>query len=102
MWLGIRLLQINTSKITCEAWSRFYDHCTNNYSEDTVQDDWIVFRKLKLFTETRQWLQDTCSAVFMAPGLPDFSWYMIPKPEKCTKGGQNVPNSHRISPMSLK
>jgi hypothetical protein len=19
------------------------------------------------------------------PGLPDFSWYMIPKPEKCTK-----------------
>jgi hypothetical protein len=20
-----------------------------------------------------------------SPGLPDFSWYMIPKPEKCTK-----------------
>jgi hypothetical protein len=21
-------------------------------------------------------------------GLPDFSWYMIPKPEKCTKTGK--------------
>jgi hypothetical protein len=23
--------------------------------------------------------------------LPDFSWYVIPKPEKCTKSTQNVP-----------
>jgi hypothetical protein len=35
-------------------------------------------------------------------GLPDFSWYMIPKPEKCTKLTQNVPNGHKISQMSVK
>jgi hypothetical protein len=29
------------------------------------------------------------------PGLPDFSWYMIPKPEKYTKLTQNVPNGHK-------
>jgi hypothetical protein len=23
-------------------------------------------------------------------GLPDFSWFMIPKPEKCTKWTQNI------------
>jgi hypothetical protein len=33
----------------------------------------------------------------MATGLPDFSWDMITKPEKCTKGTQNVPYGHRIS-----
>jgi hypothetical protein len=34
-------------------------------------------------------------------GLPDFSWYMIPKPEKCTKQTQNVLNGHKISQISL-
>jgi hypothetical protein len=29
------------------------------------------------------------------PGLPDFSWYMIPKPEKRTKWIQNVPNGKK-------
>jgi hypothetical protein len=37
-----------------------------------------------------------------APGLPDFCWYVIPKPEKCTKSTQNIPNGHKISQMSLK
>jgi hypothetical protein len=37
-----------------------------------------------------------------AAGLPDFSWYMIPKPEKCTKWTHNVPNVHKISQMSVK
>jgi hypothetical protein len=32
-------------------------------------------------------------------GLPDFSWYVIPKPEKCTKWTQNVPNGHKFSQM---
>jgi hypothetical protein len=35
-------------------------------------------------------------------GLPDFSCYMIPKPEKCTKVTQNVPNIHKISQISVK
>jgi hypothetical protein len=26
------------------------------------------------------------------PGLPDFYWYGVPKPESCTKDTQNVPN----------
>jgi hypothetical protein len=38
----------------------------------------------------------------LTPGLPDFSWYVIPKPEKCTKSTQNVPNSHKISQMTIK
>jgi hypothetical protein len=39
----------------------------------------------------------------LLPGLPDFSWCMIPKPgkmyqmnTKCTKWTQNVPNGHTI------
>jgi hypothetical protein len=34
--------------------------------------------------------------------LPDFCWYLIPKPEKFTKSTQNVPNAHKISQMTLK
>jgi hypothetical protein len=36
------------------------------------------------------------------PGLPDFSRYMRPKPEKCTKWTQNVPNGHKIFQISVK
>jgi hypothetical protein len=35
-------------------------------------------------------------------GLPDFSWWMIPKPEKFTKRTGNEPNGHWIFQMSLK
>jgi hypothetical protein len=35
-------------------------------------------------------------------GLPDFSWYVIPKLEKCTKSTQNVPNGHKIPQISVK
>jgi hypothetical protein len=35
------------------------------------------------------------------PGLPDFSWYNIPKREKYTKLPQNVPNVKKY-PMSVK
>jgi hypothetical protein len=35
-------------------------------------------------------------------GLPDFSWRMIPKLEKCTKRIQNVPNGQKISQFSIK
>jgi hypothetical protein len=31
-----------------------------------------------------------------AAGLPDFSWYVIPKPEK------NVPNQHKMYQMVIK
>jgi hypothetical protein len=34
--------------------------------------------------------------------LPDCSWHMIPKPEKCTKWTQNEHNVHKISQMSVK
>jgi hypothetical protein len=30
------------------------------------------------------------------PGLPDFSWYNIPKRGKITKLPQNIPNVHKI------
>jgi hypothetical protein len=36
------------------------------------------------------------------PGLPDFSWNLIPKQEKITKLTQNSPNCHKISHMSVK
>jgi hypothetical protein len=36
------------------------------------------------------------------PGLPDFSSCIKPKPEKCTKGTQIVPNGHKISQMAVK
>jgi hypothetical protein len=39
-------------------------------------------------------------------GLPDFCWYMIPKPEKmntkCTKWSRNIPNVHKILQMAIK
>jgi hypothetical protein len=31
-----------------------------------------------------------------ASGLPDFSWFKIPKREKCTKLPRTVPNIHKI------
>jgi hypothetical protein len=34
--------------------------------------------------------------------LPDFSWYMIPKPEKMYQMNTNVPNGHKISKMSAR
>jgi hypothetical protein len=46
-------------------------------------------------------LRDTIDPAFpRRTGLPDFSWCMIPKPEKCTKRTQNVPNGHKISQIS--
>jgi hypothetical protein len=35
-------------------------------------------------------------------GLPDFSGCMIPKPKKCTKWTQNVPNEHKMYQMNAK
>jgi hypothetical protein len=35
-------------------------------------------------------------------GLPDLSWYNIPKREKCTKLPQNIPNDHKINKMVIK
>jgi hypothetical protein len=36
------------------------------------------------------------------PGLPDFSWYNIPKREKYTKGPKNIPNGHKIYQTAIK
>jgi hypothetical protein len=36
------------------------------------------------------------------PGLPDVSWYNIPKWEKYTKWPQNIPNGHKIYQMEAK
>jgi lysozyme family protein len=33
-------------------------------------------------------------------GLPDFSWYLVQKREKCNNFTLNVPNGHKISQMS--
>jgi hypothetical protein len=35
-------------------------------------------------------------------GLPDFSWYNIPKREKYTKWLQNIPNGYKIYQMAIK
>jgi hypothetical protein len=37
----------------------------------------------------------------METGMPDLSRYMIPNRKKCTKLTQNLPNGHKISPMSV-
>jgi hypothetical protein len=36
------------------------------------------------------------------PGLPDFSWYNIPKLGKYTKLSPNIPNVHKIYQMAVK
>jgi hypothetical protein len=65
------------------------------------------------FTPSHTWFQHHFFlCLFLLPSLsfhywpstelPDFYWYMIPKPEKWTKWAQNVPNCHKISPMSAK
>jgi hypothetical protein len=35
------------------------------------------------------------------PGMPDFSWEVIPKPEKMYQMNTKVPNGHKISQMSV-
>jgi hypothetical protein len=35
-------------------------------------------------------------------GLPDFSWYMIPKPEICTKWSQSISKACKIFQMVIK
>jgi hypothetical protein len=37
----------------------------------------------------------------LRPGLPDFSWYNIPKLEKCTILTQNIINGHKITIQSM-
>jgi hypothetical protein len=36
------------------------------------------------------------------PGLPDFSWYIIPKREKYTKSPKSIPNGLRIYQKAVK
>jgi hypothetical protein len=64
-----------------------------------------------LIHQTHPWAPErtqkgsTCSSCKLrsyTAGLPDFSWCMMPKPEKCTKCIQNVPNGHKISQISIK
>jgi hypothetical protein len=38
-----------------------------------------------------EWHRDTFFCADLAAGLPDFSWYNIPKPEKNNKLPQNIP-----------
>jgi hypothetical protein len=35
------------------------------------------------------------SATHFEPGLPDFSWYKMPKREEITKWPQNIQNNHK-------
>jgi hypothetical protein len=35
-------------------------------------------------------------------GLPDFSWYKMPKREKYTKLPQTIPNGYEIYQMAMK
>jgi hypothetical protein len=35
------------------------------------------------------------------PGLPDFSWHMIPKPEKMNQMNTNCTIGHKISQISI-
>jgi hypothetical protein len=34
--------------------------------------------------------------------LPDFSWYVTPKPDEITRWTQNVANGHKISRVYIK
>jgi hypothetical protein len=49
-------------------------------------------RRLALARKTRAMCRE---ARARKAGLPDFSWYMIPKPEK------NVPNEHKMYQMVM-
>jgi hypothetical protein len=48
----------------------------------------------------RQWMSSghsfIASKIALNTGLPDFSWYKIPKREKCTKLPQNITNVYKI------
>jgi hypothetical protein len=57
----------------------------------TIDDRFLHFRRKKNL-DPSQSCMTTFSKLQRSPGLPDFSWYMIPKPEKmnqmnkkCTK-----------------
>jgi hypothetical protein len=44
----------------------------------------------------------TVIALHVCTGLPDFSWYNIPKWQKYSQCPQNIPNAHKIYQMATK
>jgi hypothetical protein len=55
------------------------------------------FKGEKNFELTPDWLRSETKK----PGLPDFSWYMPPKPEKVPNVNK-ILTGHKISQMSVK
>jgi hypothetical protein len=58
-------------------------------------------------TDRRDWKNNIFSAkksmtFFAFPGLPDFSWYNLPKREKYTKLLQNIPKVLKFIPSGFK
>jgi hypothetical protein len=70
-------------------------------STSKLKSTWKYFSSFSWLTlEIR--IDDWFGILKQGSGLPDFSWYMIPTLEKCTKWTQYVPNGHKISQMSIK
>jgi hypothetical protein len=65
----------------------------------------VSFRLLRILPEKMDCFNFKTMSSYLVAGLPDFSWYMIPKPKKCTQWTQmyqNIPNVRQIFPMALK
>jgi hypothetical protein len=68
----------------------------STYAQKYIRDKILCLGPQRIFFPTFSVFRSSVA------GLPDFSWYMIPKQEKCTKWIQNEPNGHKISLISMK
>jgi hypothetical protein len=102
-WVGCRVTrwvgEKNRPKRT-QSNSRLAEINTNLFSAGKSSHTiWAFFKFQKIAQSSKSPNRCTIAQIWLpwlGTGLPDFSWYMIPKLEKCIIWTQNVPNVHKI------
>jgi hypothetical protein len=74
-----------------KMWQPCFEHVDTNH----------LYKVGTYVCRRRNWIEEAGNALGTA-GLPDCSWYNIPKREKYTKLHQSIPNGHKIYQMAVK
>jgi hypothetical protein len=93
--------------ITLPRWPLMYLHRNDRWSMTCTLNLWsqnqnvksaICVREkgLKKISAKEDTTDYTGERLAGEPGVPDFCWYVTPKPEKCTKSTQNLRNGQKF------